>query len=238
LEAHRVRVAALCLLLCAAGCSRIEQSRKEDLENLRQAAAPPTGFECLVALGEVTDDPLHAAAAGPTCRVGWLDAVRVEGCPEPAVAVIERGPVCRPAAGGLAVDLSAGVVARVYRAFQLEPGVVPLADSPACPSLDAGIADPALPGGSATLLDLTTVATVPATSAAGVAYRLPAAVAGRLVEARSGRVLWQDTCRTDTSELQAAATFPDTPNLERMLAHEADRCAQGFAAALGAPSPL
>ena len=236
MEAHRVRVAALCLLLATAGCSRIEQSRKEDLENLRQAAAPPTGFECLAAVGEVADDPMHAAAVRPARRPAGCGSRRRP--PGAAGGRDRAGPVCRPAAGGLAVDLSAGVVARVYRAFQLEPGFVPLADSPACPSLDAGIADPALPAGSTTLLELTTVATIPATSAAGVAYRLPAAVAGRLVEARSGRVLWQDTCRTDTSELQAAATFPDTPNLERILAAEADRCAQGFAAALGAPSPL
>ncbi|MFL5331905.1 MAG: hypothetical protein ACJ8H8_01725 [Geminicoccaceae bacterium] len=236
MKTHRVRV-VLCLLLATAGCSQIEQSRNEDRENLRQAAAPSTGFECLAAVGEVADDPLHAAA-GPTCRVGRLDAVRVEGRPVPGVAVIERGPVCRPAAGGMAIDLSASVVARVYRDFQLEPGFVPLVQSPSCPSLDAGVADPALPAGSTALLELTTVATVPTTSAAGVAYRLPAAVAGRLVEARNGRVLWQDTCRTDTSELKAAATFPDTPNLERVLAHEADRCAQGFAAALGAPTSL
>ena len=236
MKPYRVRV-GLCLLLAAAGCSQIEQSRKEDLENRRQLAAAPTGFECLERVGEVVDDPMHAAT-GPTCRIGRLDAVRVQGRPVPPVAVVERGPVCRQTPKGLAIDLATGVAARVYRDFQLDPGFVPLADSPACPSLEAGIADPALPAGSTSLLEVTTVATIPATSASGVVYMLPATVAGRLVEARSGRVLWQDTCRTNTSELTAAATFPDTMNFERLLAAAADNCAQRFAAALGAPSPL
>jgi hypothetical protein len=51
-------------------------------------------------------------------------------------------------------------------------------------------------------------------------------------------VHWQGLCRADTSELTTAATFPDLPNLERLLAAQADRYAQEFAAALGAPPPL
>ena len=59
-----------------------------------------------------------------------------------------------------------------------------------------------------------------------------------MVEAGSGRMLWHDSCRTDTAELTAAAGFPDLGNLRQVLSDEALRCARGFAAALGAPAPL
>jgi hypothetical protein len=180
-----VRV-GLCVLLAAAGCGQIERSRTEDLESMQRAAAAPTGFECLAAIDEVALDPLKAAT-GPSCRIGRLTAVRVAGRPVPAVAVIERGPVCRHTPKGYAIDLAPGVAARVHRDLQLEPGFVPLADSPACPSLDAGVADPALPGESTAVLEVTTVATVPAAGPTGAAYVLPATVAGRLVDARSAK---------------------------------------------------
>ena len=56
--------------------------------------------------------------------------------------------------------------------------------------------------------------------AKGDAVRLSA-----LAEARGGRLLWQDTCRTNVAELQAATTFPDDTNLAQMLDAAADACA-------------
>lgn len=222
-------IAILALPALLAACAQRQDKSDE-------APAPqPIGWSCLGRVGEVRDDPLHPAAPAQ-CRIGVLAALRADGRSLPVTAVVDRGGECRSTERSLELDLAPRVVARLHAAFDGSPGYVPLADSPACPSLDA--AQPALPGGSTALLEIATAATVPATSAAGVAYRLPATVTGRLVEARSGRLLWQDTCRTNVSELQAATTFPDDTNLARMLDAAADACARTFANALGAPPPL
>ena len=223
-------IASLALLALLPACAN------QDRDKTDEAPAPqPIGWSCLGRVGEVRDDPLHPAAPAQ-CRIGVLAALRAAGRAMPVTAVVDRGGECRSTERGLELDLAPRVVARFHAAFDGSPGYVPLADSPACPSLDA--AQPTLPGGSAALLEIATVATVPATSAAGVAYRLPATVTGRLVEARIGRLLWLETCRTNGSELQAATTFPDDTNLARMLDAAADACARTFATALGAPPPL
>ena len=224
-----IATASLALLALLAACA-------QDRDKGDEAPTPqPIGWSCLGRIGEVRDDPLHPAVPAQ-CRIGVLAALRADGRALPVTTVVERGGECRSTGRGLELDLAPRVVARFHAAFDGSPGYVPLAGSPFCPSLDA--AAPALPAGSTALLEIATAATVPATSAAGVAYRLPATVTGRLVEARSGRLLWQDTCRTNVSELQAATTFPDDTNLARMLDAAADACARTFATALGAPPPL
>lgn len=224
------RPAALALALTTAACGGVEYPQ--------EARTPPPGseFACLGDADEVLNDPLNPIA--PICRIGDLTAVQVDGRLVPGVTVVERGPICRHTQHGYAIDLAPQVVARLYARYQSEPTFVPLQDSPTCPSLDEAPKLVALPGGTKALLEITTVASVPATGPTGIAYLLPAAVAGRLVDAQTGRVLWQGTCRTDAPELLAAASFPDTDNLERILAGEAEGCAAAFGTPLGAPTPL
>jgi hypothetical protein len=223
-----IRLVVVALALAAAACAPDSPSSPQ--------ATPATGFACLDNADEVMNDPMHPVE--PVCRIGDLTAVTIEGQPVPGVAVLERGPVCRHTAQGYAVDLAPQVAARLYRRYQSEPAFTPLQDSPTCPSLDDGAKVVTLPGQPRALLEITTAASVPATGPTGIAYLLPATVAGRLVEAESGRVLWQGTCRTDAPELLAAARFPDIGNLERILAGEAEGCAKAFGTPLGAPTPL
>jgi hypothetical protein len=196
----------------------------------------PVGFGCLDRAGELPDDPLNPTPA-PYCRIGVLSDLALQGRPVPAAAVLDRGAECRDTPRGYAVDLAPGVAARFHAAFEDERDFVPLDGSPACPPLETSGPVPALPGGATTAAEFLTVATVPAPTAAGGTLVLPAAVEARLVEAGSGRLLWHDTCRTDTAELKAAAGFPGFGNLRQALSDEALRCARGFAAALGAPTP-
>jgi hypothetical protein len=224
--------AALALVLAAAACG----PGIEHPDQTRASAPPATGFACLADADEVANDPLNPVQ--PICRTGVLTAVSVDGRPVPGALVVERGPVCRHTQHGYTIDLAPQVAARLYERYQSEPSFTPLQDSPACPALDDTPEPAALPAGTTALLEITTVASVPATGPTGIAYLLPAAVAGRLVEAGTGRVLWQGTCRTDAPELLAAASFPDTANLERILAGEAEGCAAAFGTPLGAPTSL
>jgi hypothetical protein len=188
-------------------------------------------------LGEVADDPLKPP---PTsfCRIGLLGALQLDGRPVPTVAVLDHGAECTATPKGYAIDLAPGVAARFHQAFQTDPDFVPMDDSPACPALDGSGPVEALPAGARTALEFTAPATLAAAAAAGGVLLLPTEVTAKLVEAGSGRVLWRDSCRTDTAELTAAAGFPDLGNLRQVLSDEALRCARGFAAALGAPAPL
>lgn len=222
----------LALALTAAACADDERPTDETAP-----PAPPVGFHCVANIDEVVDDPLDPETA-PACRIGELAAVTVEGKPVPAVTLVERGPVCRHTPQGYVIDLAPSVASRLYDRYASEPTFTPLEDSPACPDTATRSGPVTLTGGAVARLDVTTTATVPAAGPTGERYVFSAAVSGRLVDIRTGRVLWQDTCRTDTAELQAAATFPDVGNLRRVLAGEAERCVAGFAAALGAPVPL
>ena len=197
----------------------------------------PIGFGCLAEMDEVADDPLNPAPP-PFCRIGVLGALKLDGKPLPKVAVLDRGNECVRGPKGYAVDIAPGVAARFHGAFTTDPDFVPMADSPACPDLGGSGAVPALPAGATDAIEFATVNIVPATAADGTALQLPADVSARLIEARTGRILWQDRCRLDTAELTTAAGFPEIGNLRQVLSDEALRCARGFAAALGAPPPL
>ena len=96
---------------------------------------------------------------------------------------------------------------------------------------------PALPGGAQTAIEFTTVAHTSVQDAAGNTLILPSQVEARLVDAVTGRPIWHDRCDVDISELRSAASLPDESNLRQVLSDEALRCAQGFAATLGAPAP-
>lgn len=224
--------ATLALALTAAACADAERPTDETAP-----PPPPVGFHCVANIDEVADDPLDPETA-PACRIGELAAVTVGGRPVPAVTLVERGPLCHHTPQGYVVDLAPSVASRLYDRYASEPTFTPLGDSPTCPDTTTRSTPVNLTGGEAARLEVTTVATVPATGPSGQRWVFSAAVDGRLVDTRTGRVLWQDTCRTDTAELQAAATFPDIGNLRRVLAGEAERCVAGFAAALGAPVPL
>jgi hypothetical protein len=226
----RVLSASVFIAVCTA-CS----GEREPVDET--ATVEPIGWGCLDRAGELADDPLNPAPA-PYCRIGVLNGLKLEGRPEPVAAVIDHGSECSTTTKGFAIDLAPGVAARFNRAFQLERDFVPLSESPACPSLASTGVVPALPGGATIAVEFLTVSTVSAPSAADETYVLPAAVEARLIEAGSGRVLWHDTCRTDTAELSAAASFPGSDNLRQVLTAEALRCADGFAAALGAPPPI
>jgi hypothetical protein len=218
-------LAASTLALTAAGCSAPEQRHAEP--------QPPssTAFACLADADEVANDPL-APVAGPACRTGVLRTAGLQGRPLPAVTVIDRATVCRHTVRGYAADLAPVVTERLQDSFRSTAGFEPLQDRPACPAPDDA---KALAGAPAVALEITTVATVPATAADGTTYLLPATVAARLVEPGTGRLLWHETCSTSTQELQAATTFADTGNLQQVLSDDATLCARAFAAALGAP---
>ncbi len=201
------------------------------------ATVEPIGFGCLDQMGEIVDDPLDPAAP-PFCRIGVLGGLTLDGRSLPKVAVLDRGNECHRTQDGYAVDLAPGVAARFHSAFATDPDFVPLADSPACPGLDGAGPVPALPAGAQDAIEFATVATIAVTTADGTALNLPAEVSARIIDAATGRSRWLDRCRTDATELAAAASFPDLSNLRQVLSDEALRCARGFAAALGAPAPL
>lgn len=222
----------LALPLLAAACTHQAPTTDET-----GGPVTPIGFGCVGNADEVVDDPLDPMA--PTaCRVGELAGVAVGGRAVPGVMMVERGAICRHTQAAYVIDLAPAVASRLYGRYQSEPNYTPLRDSPACPAPQAGPAPPVAFGGETAQLEVTTTATIPATGATGQPYLFSATIRGRLVDIRNGHVLWDDTCRTDTSELQAAATFPDIENLRRILAGEADRCVARFATALGAPAPL
>mgnify|MGYP001332605768 CR=1 FL=1 len=233
MDKRRVGRHALALLVVAALAACGDRERPVD----ETATVNPLGFGCLDRVDEVADDPLHPAPP-PYCRIAVLSGLTLDRRPAPVTAVLDRGSECARTAEGFAIDLAPGVAARFHAAFQAEPDWVPLEQSAACPAAEASGPVPPLPGGAAAVLEFSTLATVRAPAAAGGVLVLPAAVEVRLVEAGSGRQLWRDTCRTDTAELQAAASFPGFGNLRQLLSDEALRCAQGFAAALGAPPPI
>ena len=196
----------------------------------------PVGFGCLDDIDEVANDPLNPSPPA-FCHVGVLASLRLDGRPLPIAAVIDRGPECIRTANGYKVNLAPGVAARFHAAFRLDPGFVPIDDSPACPAAVGSGPVAALPDGAETALEFTTGGPVPVPTASGRTLIIPAAVDVRLVDADSGRLLWRDSCRTDTAELVAAAGFPDLGYLRQVLSDEALRCANGFAATLEAPAP-
>lgn len=197
----------------------------------------PVGFGCLEEMDEVADDPLNPTPA-PFCRIGVLGSLQLDGRPLPTVAVIDRGAECERTTRGDAINLAPGVAARFHAAFRIDPDFVPLDDSPACPTILGSGPMTGLPDGAPIALEFTTASPVSAPTATGGTLIIPAAIDARLVEADSGRLLWRDSCRTDTAELVAAAGFPGFGNLRQVLSDEALRCARGFAATLGAPAPL
>jgi hypothetical protein len=212
------------LALAAAGCNAPGR------HDATPGPPPSTALACLADAGEVTDDPL-APAPGPACRTGVLRTAALKGRPLPAVTVVDRATVCRHTVRGYAVDLAPVVTERVHDSFRPTPGFEPLQDRPACPAPDDVTA---LPEAGAAALEIATVASVQATAADGTTYLLPATVAARLVEVGTGRLIWHETCGTNTQELKTATTFADTGDLQQVLS-DATLCARAFAAALGAP---
>ncbi len=174
----------------------------------------------------------------PFCRIGVLGSLELDGRPLGTVAVIDRGAECNRTEAGDAVNIAPGVAARFHAAFRLDPDFVAIDDSPACPAAIGSGPMTQLPGGANAALEFTTTGPIPVPTAAGGTLLIPAAVDARLVDAGSGRMMWRDSCRTDTDELVAAAGFPELSNLRQVLSDEALRCARGFAATLGAPAPL
>lgn len=223
--------ATLALLALLAACS-------DDRKPVNEIATPePIGWGCLDRDGEVVNDPL-APTPPPFCRIGMLSGLQRDGRALPITAVVDRGAECRPTARGFVLDLAPGVAARFHAAFIDNPSFVPMSDSPACPPEGDTGPLPALPGSAQTAIEFTTTATAATQDADGNELILPAEVEARLVDAVTGQLIWQDRCRTDMAELQAAASLPGESNLRQVLSDEALRCARGFAATLGAPAPL
>jgi hypothetical protein len=223
--------ASLALLSLLAACA---DDRKPVDET---ATIQPVGWGCLDRVGEIADDPLDPTPPA-FCRIGLLSGLQQNGHALPVTAIVDRGAECRPTAQGFAVDIAPGVAARFHAAFVDNPSFVPLADSPACPPEGDTGPLPVLPGGAQTAIDFVTTASAPAQDAAGNRLILPAEVGARLVDAVTGRTIWQERCRTDLAGLEAAASLPGDQNLRQMLSDEALRCARGFAASLGAPALL
>ena len=223
--------ASLALLPLLAACS-------DERKPVNETATPePVGWGCLDRDGEVVNDPLDPAPP-PYCRIGLLSGLQRDGRALPVTAVVDRGAECRPTAQGFVLDLAPGVAARFHAAFIANPSFVPMSDSPACPPEGDTGPLPALPGGAQTAIEFTTTATAATQDADGNELILPAEVQARLVDAVTGRPIWQDRCRTDMAELRAAASLPGESNLRQVLSDEALRCARGFAATLGAPAPI
>ena len=225
-------LAGICLpLLCLlAGCA---DDRKPVDET---ASIEPIGWGCLDRIGELVNDPLHPEPP-PYCRIGVLSGLQRAGRALPVTAVLDRGSECWPTPQGFMVDLAPGVAARFHAAFMDNPSFVPMADSPACPPQGDTGPIPALPGGTQTAIEFTTVAHASVQDAAGNTLILPSQVEARLVDAVTGRPIWHDRCDVDIAELRSAASLPDESNLRQVLSDEAQRCARGFAATLGAPAP-
>lgn len=200
------------------------------------ATIEPIGWGCLDRIGELVNDPLHPAPP-PYCRIGVLSGLQRVGRALPVTAVLDRGSECWPTPQGFMIDLAPGVAARFHAAFTANPSFVPMADSPACPPQGDTGPIPALPGGAQTAIEFTTTNHASVADAAGNTLILPAQVEARLLDAVTGRPIWNDRCDVDISELRGAASLPDESNLRQVLSDEALRCAQGFAAALGAPAP-
>jgi hypothetical protein len=201
------------------------------------ATIEPVGWGCLDRIGEVVDDPLSPAPP-PYCRIGVLSGLQRDGRTLPVTAVLDRGAECRATAQGFALDLAPGVAARFHAAFIDNPSFVPMGDSPSCPPQGDTGPLPPLPGGAQTAIEFITTETAPTQDAAGDRLILPAEVQARLIDAVTGHLIWQDRCRTDMPELQAAASLPGDQSLRQVLSDEALRCARGFAATLGAPATM
>jgi hypothetical protein len=201
------------------------------------ATIEPIGWGCLDRVGEVVDDPLDPAPP-PFCRIGVLSGLQRDGSTLPVTAVLDRGAECRPTAQGFVLDLAPGVAARFHRTFIDNPSFVPMSNSPACPPQGDTGPLPPLPGGAQTAIEFITTATAPSQDAASDRLILPAEVQARLIDAVTGHLIWQDRCRTDMAELQAAASLPGEQSLRQVLSDEALRCARGFAASLGAPATM